>query len=127
MRHRFEDSFNMNILNWKINQKNNTVRTWSSQRAEFKQSYITFAAKIWIRKLYISNSKYFIYLLYSWRVLVLIFLLENGRNLLLLKSFVFQDFNPTCHLNKDIWETFYAIKKCSNYLKLYMVIFIIIT
>ena len=29
MRHYFEDSLNMNILNWKLNQKINSIRTWS--------------------------------------------------------------------------------------------------
>ena len=33
--HRFEDSFNINILNWKVNRKINSIRTWSSRKAEF--------------------------------------------------------------------------------------------
>ena len=35
MRHRFEDSCNMNILNWKLYRKINTIRTWSSRKVEF--------------------------------------------------------------------------------------------
>ena len=32
MRHSFEDSFNMNMLNSKVNRKINSIRIWSSQK-----------------------------------------------------------------------------------------------
>ena len=35
MRHPFEDSCNMNILNWKLYRKINSIRTWSSRKVEF--------------------------------------------------------------------------------------------
>ena len=35
MRHHFEDSCNMNVLNWKLYQKNKFIRTWSSRKVEF--------------------------------------------------------------------------------------------
>ena len=35
MRHPFEDSFNMNILNWKVSQKNISIRMWSWRKAGF--------------------------------------------------------------------------------------------
>ena len=41
MRHRFED-ININILNWKINQKNNSIRTWSSRKQEFLSKVTPF-------------------------------------------------------------------------------------
>ena len=42
MRQCFEDSLNMNILNWKINQKINYIRTWNSQKAEFLSQITSF-------------------------------------------------------------------------------------
>ena len=56
-------------LNWKIKRKINYIRSCSSRKAEFlseiasfllRHHCVIFAAKIRIRKLYISNSKYFI-------------------------------------------------------------------
>ena len=35
MRHSFEDSLNMNIPNWKIHGKINSIMTWSSWKVEF--------------------------------------------------------------------------------------------
>ena len=35
MRHRFEDSCNMNILSRKLYPKINSIRTWSSEKVEF--------------------------------------------------------------------------------------------
>ena len=35
MRQLFEDSCNMNILNSKLYQKSNSIRTWSSRKVEF--------------------------------------------------------------------------------------------
>ena len=42
MRQCFEDSLNMNILKWKINQKINYIRTWNSQKAEFLSQITSF-------------------------------------------------------------------------------------
>ena len=42
MRHRFEDSCNMNILNWKLYRKINSIRTWSSQKGEFLSKITLF-------------------------------------------------------------------------------------
>ena len=42
MRHPFEDSCNMNILNWKLYWKINSIRTWSSQKVEFVTGIMSF-------------------------------------------------------------------------------------
>ena len=42
MRHRFEDSLNMNILNQKINLKINSKMTWSLPKAEFLSKIASF-------------------------------------------------------------------------------------
>ena len=43
LRHSFEDSFNMNnILNWKVNWKINSMRPWSSRKAEFLSKIASF-------------------------------------------------------------------------------------
>ena len=42
MRHCFEDSFNMNILNWKKTTKNNFTRTWSLRKAVFLRKITSF-------------------------------------------------------------------------------------
>ena len=42
MRHRFEDSCNMNILNWKLYQKINSMRTCSSRKVEFVSEITSF-------------------------------------------------------------------------------------
>ena len=42
MRHRFEDSCNMNILNWKLYRKINSIRTWSSRKVEFLSEITSF-------------------------------------------------------------------------------------
>ena len=58
MRHRFEDSFNMNILNWKLYGEINSVRTWSSRKVDFcKWNYVIFAAKIWTRKSFMTLQR----------------------------------------------------------------------
>ena len=51
------------------------VRTQNYYRI-FKWNYVIFTVKILIRKLFISNSKIFIYLLWPWKVLVLNFSLK---------------------------------------------------
>ena len=42
MRHRFEDSCNMNILSRKLYQKINSIRTWSSRKEEFLSEIKSF-------------------------------------------------------------------------------------
>ena len=42
MRHRFEDSCNMNVLNLKLYRKVNSIGTWSSQKAEFLSEITSF-------------------------------------------------------------------------------------
>ena len=42
MRQRFEDSFKMNTTNWKINRKINSIRTYSSRKAEFLSKFASF-------------------------------------------------------------------------------------
>ena len=42
MRHSFEDSFNMNMLNSKVNRKINSIRTWSSQKLKFLSKSASF-------------------------------------------------------------------------------------
>ena len=42
MRHRFKDSCNMNILNWKLYRKINSIRTWSSWKVEFLSEIASF-------------------------------------------------------------------------------------
>ena len=104
MKHLFEDYRNMNILNWKINRKINSIKTWRSWKAEFLiKNYVIFDAKIWMRKSRISNPKYFIYLSCSWRVLVLIFFskIMGGNYVFSCSNHV--SFNPTSHLNS--WES----------------------
>ena len=95
MRHHFEDSLNMNVLNWKINRRIRTL-----QKAEFLSKITSFfAAKIWIRKLYISNPKYFIYLLWPWRILVFkCFAKIMGGNYVFCCSNCIS-FNPTSNSN----------------------------
>ena len=41
-RHRFKDSCNMNILNWNLHQKINSIRTWSLQKVEFLSEITLF-------------------------------------------------------------------------------------
>ena len=45
MRHRFEDSCNMDILNWKLYQKMNTIRTWSSRKEEFLSEITSWSSR----------------------------------------------------------------------------------
>ena len=100
-RHRFEDSCNMNALNWKFFQKINSIRTWLKELAKgriFKWNYVLFAAKIWIRQLFISNSKIFMYLLWPCRVLVLIFFAKTTRGSCVSCFSSVISFNPTSHL-----------------------------
>ena len=42
MRLYFEDSLNVNILNWKMNEEINSIRTWSSRKAEFLSKITSF-------------------------------------------------------------------------------------
>ena len=42
MRHRFEDSSNMNLVNQKFSQKINSIRTWSSQKEEILCEIMSF-------------------------------------------------------------------------------------
>ena len=42
MRHRFEGSFNMNVLSWKLYQKINSIRTWRSQKEELLSEITLF-------------------------------------------------------------------------------------
>ena len=67
MRHRFEDVFNMNILNWKINLKINFITTSSTRMVEFSSKIASFFRLKFEHANYISNPKYFIYL--SWTLI----------------------------------------------------------
>ena len=42
MRHRFADSCNMNMLNWKLYRKVNSVRIWSLRKVEFLSEITSF-------------------------------------------------------------------------------------
>ena len=42
VRHRFEDSWNMNVLNWKLYRKINSMRTWSSWKVEYLNEITLF-------------------------------------------------------------------------------------
>ena len=42
MTQRVEDSFNMDILNWKVNWKINSIRASSSRKAEFLRKTASF-------------------------------------------------------------------------------------
>ena len=42
MRHPFEDSCDINILNWKLYRKINSRRTWSSRKIEFLSEIASF-------------------------------------------------------------------------------------
>ena len=42
MRHRFEDSLNVNIVNWKVKRKIDSITTWSSRKAEFLSKIASF-------------------------------------------------------------------------------------
>ena len=63
MRHPLEDSFNMNICTeLKSKPKNYFYKDLELTKGKiFKLCYMTFATKIWLCKLCISNLKYFIY------------------------------------------------------------------
>ena len=95
MRHCFEDSFNMIILNWKVNRKIDSLRTWSSLKAEFLNT------KIRIRKLIYFQFQVF-YLPFmslkstGFKCLVKII----GRNYVFFLSFKLYGFNPSRHLKK---------------------------
>ena len=42
MRHRFEDSCSMNVLNWNLYQEINSIRTWSLWRVDFLSEITSF-------------------------------------------------------------------------------------
>ena len=66
MRHRFEDSCNMNILNWKLYQKINSIRTWSSRKVKFLSEITSFLPH------FISISKSFMYLFFVVQVVLVL-------------------------------------------------------
>ena len=86
--------------------KINSLRTWSLRKGRiFKWNCVIFVAKVWIRKLFISNPKNFIYLLWPCRVLILIFFAKITRG-----GYVFCcssriSFNPTSYLKNNISAT----------------------
>ena len=96
MRHSFEDSCSMNVLNWKLYQKNNSVRTSSLGKVEFLSEVCHFCHQN-LNMQVISNSKIFMYLLWLCRVLVF------ERKLCLYCSSCII-FNPTSHLNKHLFH-----------------------
>ena len=63
MRHLFEDSFNMNTYTELENKpKNYFYKDLELTKSRiFELYHMTFATKIWLCKLCISNLKYFIY------------------------------------------------------------------
>ena len=42
MRHRFEDSWNINVLNWKLYRKNKSIKTWNARKVEFLREITSF-------------------------------------------------------------------------------------
>ena len=74
-RHHFKGSFNINILNWKVNRKINSVRTWSSRKAEYLNKITLFLPLKFDYANYLFPIPSISFLCF-WKVLLLIFLLK---------------------------------------------------
>ena len=104
MRHRFEDSFNMNMLNWKINPKINSIRTWGSRKAESLSKITSFL------KLKLEYANYiFPILIFNLPCMILRSIsfkffakIKRGNYVFCCSSRI--SFTPRSHLNQEIPE-----------------------
>ena len=108
MRHRFEDSCNINILNWKLYRKINFIRSWSSRKVQFLSETSSFLPlKIEHAIIYFQFREFYVPFMTLQSIGFKFFAkVIKGSCVFCCSSCI--SFNPTSHLNKLLSELIYA-------------------